>query len=351
MPTTAAVAQFTTLDLQTPDDYGVVLPAYYVFAGVSDNTPADNAVDNRVATLGRVLFHDRRLSTTDTVSCATCHAQDAGFSDPRRFSVGVTGQPFDAAHSMPIVNLRFGTSRAFWDGRAESLEAQAVQPLANPLEMGWSGPAGGLPALLTKMRTIPYYPDLFLWAFGTSDISEDRIQRALAQFQRAIVSFRSRWDDGVAQVFQTNQNNPFGVNLPNFTADENRGLQLFTRLPANGGAGCSQCHNMPAFTVGTTFNLGLDATQTRTFRAPSLKNVANTAPYMHDGRFATLEHVIEFYNSGVQAAAGLDIRLRLSGAPQRLNLTAADRAALVAFLRTLSDPSLATDRRFSSPFR
>ncbi|RYY38510.1 MAG: c-type cytochrome, partial [Sphingomonadales bacterium] len=295
----------------------------------------------------RVLFYDLRLSTNDRASCAACHQQKFGFTDPMRFSNGISTAGTTDFHAMRLGNLRYwqpGTT--FWDRRAATVEAQASHPFHSLVEMGWGGAAGGFEALTAKMAATDYYPDLFIWAFGDPAISEPRIQQALATFVRAMISSTSRWDAGYAQVGALDRD------LPNFTPRENRGRQLFMTKAAEGGANCSSCHLPPSFALAKDARSnGLDAGEARLFKAPSLRNVGLTGPYMHDGRFATLAEVIDFYDHGVQAGPALDDRLRRGGAPQRLNLTPADRAALVAFLMTLSDPVLTADPKFSDPFR
>jgi cytochrome c peroxidase len=219
--------------------------------------------------------------------------------------------------------------------------------------MGWRGPQGGIHALIRKMGATAYYRDLFAWAFDNSTITEPRIQQALGQFVRAMISSSSRWDTGYARVFSPDApDRALTIDLPNFTAEENRGRQLFMSDVGQGGAGCSACHLPPTFALAANSRSnGLDRGETRLFKAPSLRNVGLTGPYMHDGRFATLAEVIDFYDRDIQEGPALDNRLRQGRRLQRLNLTAADRAALVAFLKTLNDPVLTTDARFSDPFR
>ncbi len=211
----------------------------------------------------------------------------------------------------------------------------------------------GFRLLIRKMGATTYYPDLFTWAFGSSTITEARIQQALAQFVRAMISSSSRWDTGYAQVFSpTRPNRALDVDLPTFTPEENRGRHLFMTGVGRGGAGCSSCHLPPTFALtAQARSNGLDAGETRLFKAPSLRSVGLTGPYMHDGRFATLAEVVDFYDHGIQDGPALDKRLLQGRRPQRLNLAAADRAALVAFLMTLNDPALTTDPRFGDPFR
>ena len=354
--TPAGVAEFTSIDFNALDNFASIsLPAYYDGTVTpDDNTPNNNAITNRAASLGRVLFYDRRLSVNDTISCASCHRQANGFSDPRQFSTGFSGTAFTTAHAMRLGNISYyrpGTM--FWDKRAASVEAQATQPIQNAVEMGWDTAAGGIGALITKMAATSYYPDLFNFAFGSSTITEARIQQALAQFERAMVSTGSKWDTGYATVFSpTGPNRNLGVDLPNFTAQENRGRTLYFTPPNQGGAGCAACHNAPTFALApNSLSNGLDAGETRIFKSPSLKNMGVGGPYMHDGRFTTLEQVVEHYNSGVQAGPALDNRLQRTGVPQRLNLSVADKAALAAFLRTLDDTALLTDPKFASPMR
>lgn len=354
--TPAGVAEFTTIDFANVADYSApALPAYFDRTVTAlDNSPASNAINNRVATLGRVLFYDLRLSTNDRASCASCHQQALGFTDSMRFSNGISGAATTDFHAMRLGNLRYWQpGSTFWDRRAASVEAQASHPFHSLVEMGWGGAAGGFDALIRKMHATAYYPDLFAWAFGSSAITELRIQQALAQFVRAIISSSSRWDTGYAQVFSaTAPNRALNVDLPNFSRQENRGRELFMTRVAQGGAGCSSCHLPPTFALAADARSnGLDAGETRLFKAPSLRNVGLTGPYMHDGRFATLAEVVDFYDHGVQEGPALDNRLRQGRGPQRLNLGAADRAALVAFQMTLTDRALTTDARFSDPFR
>ena len=359
VPTTATVLNVATvlnLDLNNLFNYvQPLLPTYYnATVAATDNTPP-GAVSNAVATLGRVLFYDRRLSVNDSVACASCHQQAQGFGDTRRFSVGFAGNAFTTAHSMRLGNVRYWRpGNMFWDRRAATLEAQASQPIQHPVEMGFDAANGGMTAVLTKLQTLPYYAELFTQAFGSPTPTEARLQTALAQFQRAMVSTNSRWDTGYAQTFNPALNDN-GVNtaIPAFTAQENRGRQLFMGNANQGGLNCAACHQPPTFALAANSRSnGLDAGETVLFKSASLKSVAQSGAFMHDGRFSTLEQVVEHYNSGVRDGPALDNRLRgNNNQPRALNLPEADKAALVAFLRTLSDTTLSTDPKFSSPFR
>jgi cytochrome c peroxidase len=355
--TPSSVSAVLNIDLANLPDYQPAnLPAYYdTTVSALDNTPIDNANSNRIALLGRVLFYDRQLSVNASISCASCHKQAFGFDDDKRFSTGLSGAAFTSAHAMRLGNIRYwrpGTM--FWDRRAASVEAQAIQPIINPIEMGWDAGAGGITALVTRLQALPYYQELFAFAFGSAVISEARIGQALAQFQRAMISSNSRWDGAYAQVFSpAAANRALNVTLPGFTDAENRGRQLFMTGQGNGGAGCAACHVPPTFALAANSQSnGLDAGETRLFKSPSLKNVGVSRAFMHDGRFATLAEVVEFYNSGIQAGPALDNRLRVpGGGSQRLGLSVADKAALVAFMQTLNDPVLAANAKFASPFK
>lgn len=323
----------------------------------TDNTPEDNPVTNEGATLGRVLFYDKKLSANETVSCASCHQQDKGFSDDAVLSVGFEGG-LTGRHSMTLINARYyQRGRFFWDERAATLEEQVLQPFQDPVEMGMT-----LETLVSKVEEQPYYPNLFEAAFGSNEINEDRISKALAQFVRSIVSYSSKYDEGRSQV-----NTP-GANFPNFTAQENLGKQLFFATIPNGGGACFGCHTTEAFVSANPGpqNNGLDASTENDsgagdvfdnpifegrFKTSTLRNIALTAPYMHDGRFANLQEVVEHYNSGIQAHPTLSPALTdNNGNPVRLNFTEEEKAALVAFLETLTDNTLASEIKWSNPF-
>lgn len=343
-----------TLNLPTTVfDYNVTLPNHFLGNGTTqiDNTPNTNQVTNEGATLGRVLFYDKQLSANNTVSCASCHIQENGFSDPNTFSEGFNGG-FTARNSMGLANARFyENGRFFWDERADTLEEQVLMPIQDEVEMGLT-----LTEMVAKVSDDDYYAILFRRAFGNEDVSTDRIARALSQFVRSMVSYQSKFDDGIAQT-----NNP-QANFPNFTASENLGKSLFFSNRTR----CSDCHDTNTFSGDRARNNGLDAVLTDLgvaeitgnanmrgeFKVPSLRNIALTGPFMHDGRFATLEEVVEHYNSGVQNSADLDNRLRVNGNNvRRLNLSNQEKQALVDFLLTLTDNNFITDEKFSDPFR
>lgn len=332
-----------------------VLPPHLLSPQIAgqDNTPANNPTTHAGAALGRVLFHDKRLSANQTISCSSCHQAAHGFSDPRQFSVGFEGG-LTGRNSMGLTNARYYLRQNFfWDERAATLEKQVLQPIQNEVEMGMT-----LDLLVNRLSAEPFYAELFTAAFGSPAVTSNRISRALAQFVRSIASGSSKYDQGV----------PIG--FTNFTNQEELGRQIF-QGPAGG---CAACHGSDNFVTGNNiFNNGLEnpyidkgvgevtgsSADEGFFKVPSLRNIALTAPYMHDGRFPTLEQVVEFYNSGVVNHPNLSPQLRLPPGPpgspppppRRLNLSAAQKAALVAFLKTLTDTSVTSDPKFSDPFR
>lgn len=352
---TTARAGDGVLDLTSLANYAnQPRPAYIT----KDNTTAGNPITDAGATLGRVLFHDKRLSRNDTVSCSSCHVQSHAFADSAVASTGVSGTT--GRHSMRLINSRFANEpHFFWDERAATLEAQTTQPIRDHAEMGFSGASGdpAFAALTTKLAAIPEYRVLFSMTFGDSTVSETRIQNSLAQFVRSIQSFDSKFDAGRAQV--ANDGEPF----PNFTPQENNGKALFLNRPGpGGGAGCAGCHAPPEFDVDpnslnngviTKIGGGSDLTNTR---SPSLRDLIgpggqSNGPFMHDGSFATLNQVIAHYNVIPAINANLDPRLRRpGGAVQNLGLSAQQQNDLVTFLRTLTGSAVYTDVKWSNPF-
>ncbi|MEY3896979.1 MAG: hypothetical protein RLZZ214_2500, partial [Verrucomicrobiota bacterium] len=266
-----------------------------------------------------------------TLSCASCHAADAAFSDPRKFSTGVRGQT-GTRNSMPLMNLAWKTSY-FWDGRAPSLRAQALMPIQDHTEMDET-----LERVINKLTAKSDYPPLFVAAFGPSDISAEKIGLALEQYLLTLTAHDSKFDQALRGKAA-------------LSGDEMRGFELFMTEyePRTGqtGADCFHCHGGPLFSDHQFHNNGLggdDPGRAKItgatgdqgkFASPSLRNIALTAPYMHDGRFATLEEVVEHYSSGVLRGPTLDPNLAKHPAGG-LNLGTADKAALVAFLKTLT---------------
>ena len=332
----------------------------------------DNSSNDALATLGRVLFFDKKMSLNNSVSCGTCHQQSKAFCDNKQFSPGLQDQL--TRRNTPTVIVH--SNNLFWDGRAGNFHSLALMPLVNHVEMK----NYDLSKLEEKVANLSYYPALFNAAFGSSEVTIDKIQQGLAQF---LINFN----------FSENKFFAVQAGLQNFTAQEQIGQDLFW-----GKAKCGNCHGGMAFEGwGGNFEcIGLDATyqdngvgeltlnegDNAKFRVPPLLNVEFTAPYMHDGRFNTLEEVVEHYNSGIQAHPNLSwalnsnlsvfdsltsnqalllLDLNHDGiisanelppvSPVRLGLTEGEKKGLVAFLKTLSDYNLFTDVRFSDPFK
>jgi cytochrome c peroxidase len=300
--------------------------------------PLDNPLTVEGVELGRRLFNEPLLSFKGVQSCASCHQPDAGFAEPgKAASVGAKGQR-GTRNSMSLFNLAW-KSAFFWDGRASSLRQQVLMPIESELEMGEA-----LSNVVVKLAATEEYPALFEGAFGSREIDSDRIARALEQFLITQISHDSKFDRflyGQAQL----------------TESEQRGFELFHTEydPRRGqfGADCFHCHGGPLFQSQAFANNGLNSefsdsgrfavTQQRAdlgkFAVPSLRNVELTAPYMHDGRIATLEAVVEHYITGVKRSSTLDPNLAKhpdGGVP----LNQADKQAIAAFLRTLTDEGL-----------
>jgi cytochrome c peroxidase len=322
---------------------------------------ANTTINNDAATLGRVLFYETQLSINNRISCGTCHQQSKAFADGKKFSAGFE-EAITKRNAPAILNP--GTQNSyFWDMRESNLDLMVTRPIANHIEMGLESQE----YMTTKIANLPYYADLFTKAFGTSEVTAGRIGQALGTFVKAMVTAQSKYDEGV------------GSGFANFTDQELTGKQLFTTtLP------CAGCHGGENFTGWGTHveNIGLDRDYTDNgmpgtdwntgreldgwFKVPSLRNVSLTGPYMHDGRFNTLEEVVEFYNSGIQSHDQLAFALRegwnggggvFGGEggtgdvqPLRMNLTTYEKGALVAFLKTLSDESILFDPKYSDPF-
>lgn len=332
-----------------------------------DNT-GGNPITNAKATLGRVLFYDKNLSISNTVSCASCHKQEFAFSDTALVSSGVEGG-VTGRHSMRLINSRFAAeTKFFWNERAATLEQQTTQPVQDHAEMGFSGQNGrpGLSNLLAKLQAIGYYNELFRFVYGDITVTEARLQECLAQFVRSIQSFDSKYDAGRALVANDNQN------FPNFTAQENTGKNLFLSPPVfdatgnrvNGGLGCNGCHQAPEFDIapnsgnngiiGIINAAGIDINNTR---APSLRDLVRTngllnGPMMHTGVIKTLQAAVGHYGT-INIAPGntnLDPKLRPNDFGQRLQLTAPEVDAVIAFLRTLSGTNVYTDSKWADPF-
>lgn len=326
-----------------------------------------NPITDKGATLGRVLFYDKKLSSNNTISCASCHQQVNAFSDVAVASDGVNGTT--GRHAMRLINTRFANeTKFFWDERAASLEVQTTMPIKNHGEMGFSGADGdqSFNDLISKLNAIGYYKELFQFVYGTQEITEAKIQLSLAQFVRSIQSFDSKYDAG--RAFVPNDGAPF----PNFTQQENAGKNLFLTPPTfnasgsrtGGGLGCAGCHAAPEFDIdpntknnGIIGSIGSSTIDITNTRAPSLRDLVKAdgnpnGPMMHTGFFTSLQQVIGHYGN-ITIAPGntnLDPRLRPNGFGQQLNLTAQEVNSVMAFLKTLTGSNVYVDTKWATPF-
>jgi cytochrome c peroxidase len=312
--------------------------------------PADNPMTKQGVQLGRMLFYEKKLSADNTMSCASCHDQKRAFTDGTAFSRGVDGTPTSRS-SMSLANLLW-VRQFFWDGRAKSLEEQAITPLTDPHEMGQS-----LAVSAKKLQQTSAYPPLFKLAFGSDTITGERLTKALAQFERTLISSNSRYDQFLAGQYQP-------------TEQEKRGHDLFMTHPVPEqklrGANCGDCHGGYKTFMEFYHNNGLDAepkdqgrekmtgrnNDRGRFRVPTLRNIALTAPYMHDGRFKTLEEVLDHYNDHIQPSptlAPLVMEATNEVGGKSLLLTPQEKQDVIAFLHLLTDSTFITNPRFSDP--
>ncbi|MEY3716566.1 MAG: hypothetical protein RL285_441 [Bacteroidota bacterium] len=315
----------------------------------TDMEEAAMTFSNASATLGRVLFYDKRMSLNNTVSCGSCHHQAIGFSDRMPVSVGFGGKT-TKRNSMSINNpVQF--NNLFWDSRAQSTMDLSLRPVFDHIEMGMESDE----MLEKKLAATDFYGPLFNQAFGTPEITRRKISLAITHFLSSMVSMNSKSDMVEANSGQVQ-----------FSMLEKMGRDLFF----SERTGCFKCHSGSNFsapddpggaygapTVAGTANVGLDKTYADNgkgngkFRIPSLRNIELSAPYMHDGRFNTLEAVVDHYSHGIQAHPHLDANLKdKNGQPKKMNFTQEEKDALVAFLRTLTDPVFTKDPKYSDPF-
>ena len=285
--------------------------------------PDDNPMNDDKVALGRFLYFDTRLSKDMTIACATCHIPFHGFADPHRTSVGVDGK-LGVRNSPTVINRLFSAEQ-FWDGRAADLERQAHGPLTNPVEMAM----GSHDEVVARVRAVPGYAPLFKKAFGADTIDLDRIGKAIAAYERTVVSGNSPYDR-----YQAGDKDAL-------SASAVRGMELF-----NGKANCKTCHSGFNFTDESYNNIGVgtnkptpdngrfDVTKAAEdrgkWKTPTLRNITQTAPYMHDGSENTLSEVIEFYDRGGNANPNLSKEMR------PLKLSAQEKRDLVAFLEALT---------------
>ncbi|MBK9103495.1 MAG: cytochrome-c peroxidase [Saprospiraceae bacterium] len=349
---------------QTKIDYPVLPETSYDYTpkwgGMHSHMAGqDLGITDAGATLGRVLFYDKILSIDNTVSCGSCHHQDIGFSDQARVSQGIDHQVTD--RNAPSISNLYDDNLLFWDGRSTNLNDLVLQPVRNHKEMGMEN----MDFLVTKIKAAPYYQELFTKAYGDAEVTSTRVADAMAQFVRSMIGCDSEMDR------QFNSGQPLSTQ-----AEEGRNIFF-------GKGTCYNCHSGPDFNDRGGFfdpffppngggfgwaqdiaDIGLDEAYidvgmgvfdpklVGVFKIPSLRNVAMTAPYMHDGRFATLEEVVNHYNNDIKKSPNLDNVFKSwdTGDAIKLGLSEGEVSSVVAFLHSLTDDNYMNDERFADPF-
>ena len=298
------------------------------FSGPGSHTIS---LDNdQIAALGRILFYDNRLSLNNSISCAHCHQQKNGFSDNVRFSRGLENYE-TSRNSMTLVNNAF-QRRHFWEGHSGLMEDHILDPISNHIEMGMRSTED----LVYKLSVTDDYIRLFEEVYD-EEVSEDLVHESLSTFVASLISYNSKFDKGQE------------VDFANFTATELAGKDLFF-----GKAKCGQCHKGDHYTSTwrSTANIGLDLNYKDEgagdgkFKIPTLRNIELTSPYMHDGRFETLDQVVNHYTSSIQDHPQLDWELR-----NGIQLSEIEKEQLIDFLLTLTDYEFIAEKKFSNPFR
>jgi cytochrome c peroxidase len=328
----------------SPTPQPLNIPTIFQENIISPVIPIDNPQTVEGIALGKKLFFDPILSADNTQACASCHKPQNAFTDNARFSIGIDGLAGNR-NSMPLFNLAWNyDENFFWDGRVFSLEHQALEPVTNPVEMynTWE-------IVISRLQEHDLYPELFNEAFGNVPITKELATKAIAQFERTLISANSKFDR-------------YSLGEATLTPQEQNGLNVF--MDETRGD-CFHCHgnpNNPLWTDNIFHNNGLDATITDLglgevsgdpadngkFKSPSLRNLAFTAPYMHDGRFNTLDEVINHYSEGLQNSPTIDPLMK-KVAEGGVHLTPQDKLDLKAFLLSLSDPSFINNPDFQIP--
>lgn len=328
--------------------YKLEIPSHFPPMIIPDNNPM---TEEGVA-LGRKLFYEKRLSKDHSISCSSCHLPEHGFSDPDKFSIGVD-QTIGTRQSMPLVNLGWQHS-FFWDGRAKTLEEQIFQPVTNPVEMHLSWPEA-----VSRLKTDVTYRNMFQKTFGVKIFDSTHVSKAIAQFLRTLISGSSKYD--VMYKIQNSMTLTAEEQeiQSQITTEEWGGFDLFFSLS---GGDCLHCHNGPLAQVHSFSNNGLDANfndegrylvtgnanDLGKFKIPTLRNIELTAPYMHDGRFETLEDVVNHYSFGVTESATIDPMLEFSH-QGGVQLNFEQRQLLITFLKTFTDWEFINNPDFQPP--
>ncbi|MFT5386599.1 MAG: cytochrome c peroxidase [Saprospiraceae bacterium] len=354
------MSQYLNLD-PVPVSYENDFPDYY--------SSAIRTYDRDLATLGRVLFYDKNLSLDKSISCASCHRQEIAFSDDKAFSNGVnqrkTSRNSLALGSVFSFNEYYGSSISgrvpfFWDNRASSVQEQSKATLGNPLEMDID-----MQQVKSRVEEQPFYAPLFQAAYGHNVQNEQEILDAIAVFVNSIGSFNTKYDVAVDKYLGSHGslNGIASADLADFNDQEQNGRKLYL-------ANCSSCHgnieegvaapgliqanNGLAMDYGDDQGMG-DTNSSSSFKGlfkvPTLRNIEKTGPYMHDGRLATLEDVVEHYSNGIQNHENLSTELKSGSQAVRFNYSESEKADLVAFLRTYTDEDFLTNSKYSDPFK
>ncbi|TXD50158.1 cytochrome-c peroxidase [Polaribacter sp. IC073] len=328
-------------EIYTPIPYNLEVPTLFADKLIAPIIPANNPLTQEGVSLGKKLFFDTILSGDETQSCASCHNPKRAFTDNKQFSEGINGN-FGKRNAMPLFNLAWNFDERFtWDGKEFSLEKQAFEPVSNPIEMhaNWK-------IVTEKLQQHLEYPTLFLQAFGTSKIDSTLVTKAIAQFERTLISGNSKFDR-------------YLQGETTLTPEEENGFDIFMD-EAKGD--CFHCHgsnNNPLWTDNKFHNNGLDTnfsdlglgkitgdpSDNGKFKSPSIRNLTFTAPYMHDGRFATLEEVIDHYSEGLKRSSTIDPLMKKIN-QGGVQLSRQDKADLKAFLLSLSDPNFTSNTSF-----
>ena len=333
---------------ETMTPYVLEIPSHFPQMPI----PADNPMTVEGVALGKKLFYDVRLSLDNSISCGSCHQADNGFSDPEQFSEGVDGT-LGNRQSMALVNLGWQTS-FFWDGRSGTLEEQILEPVPNPVEMHLEWPEA-----VSRIQADALYPDMFYAAFGENGITKEKTAKAIAQFLRTMISGKSKYDI----MYKVQNSLPLTAEeqtiMNSITVEEWAGMDIFFSLT---GGDCLHCHDGPLMHVNLFSNNGLDATfedegrylvtgntnDLGKFKVPTLRNIELTAPYMHDGRFQTLDDVIMHYSFGIEHSATIDPMLEFAS-QGGVQLDPQERELLKTFLKTFTDYEFINNPDFREP--
>jgi len=347
-PTISAKLNIPEIPLIYDQDF----PSYYGRSSTS--------YSNETATLGRVIFYDKNLSHDRNISCASCHDQKIGFADAKAFSEGVHGRT-TSRNSLALGSVfsfreyygdpSFGGVPFFWDNSANTVQEQSRKTFANEDEMNMK-----MPQVIERIKEEPFYKPLFRAAYGSDEIGEDQILDAISEFVNAIGSYNSKYDNALENHYDNHSLSLDSISLkdfPEFSSAENKGKNIYL-------SNCASCHGEINGLPGEIqANNGLDLEYADTgieerslFKVPTLRNIALTGPYMHDGRFNTLEEVVDHYSNNIKAHQNLSRDLIDDEyQPKRFNFSEEDKNNLVAFMHTFTDEEFLTAERYSDPFK